>query len=343
MSGSHPMNLLAGDVGGTKTSLAVYRPEGPTCEPLAARQPLAARTVRSADYADLESAVEAFLRDAGLGVTQAAIGVAGPVVDGVTTATNLPWQVSIVGFRQRLGLDAFRLLNDLEAVAYAIPALAESDLVTLNEGYPEEHGTVAIVAPGTGLGEGYLTWTGNGWKALPSEGGHGDFAPNSALQARLWAYMAARVGHVSWERVCSGLGMANLYAFCRDEQLAPEPDWLRAAIAAAGDPTPVIVTHATDRTAPDPLCRAAMDLFLAILAAEAGNMHMRLLSPGGIYLAGGIPPRIVDELRRPEFLQAFTSKGRLSHVVARAPLRVVMRPDAGLLGAAAYGLSHWEG
>ena len=225
-------------------------------------------------------------------------------------------------------------------MAYAIPALEADDLVTLNTGYPEPRGTVAILAPGTGLGEGYLTWAGDGWKALPSEGGHGDFAPNDALQARLWAYMAARVGHVSWERVCSGLGMANLYAFCRDEALAPEPAWLRAEIEAVSDPTPVIVAHATGQAEESALCRQAFDLFLNILGAEAGNMHLRLLSPGGVYLAGGIPPRIIDELRRPDFMAAFTAKGRLSHVVARAPLYVVTRPDVGLLGAAAYGLSH---
>ncbi|MEN6478788.1 MAG: glucokinase [Anaerolineales bacterium] len=330
------MNLLAGDVGGTKTSLAIY------ALGRGVHDPLAVRTVRSADYPDLESAVLAFLADTGLRVSRASIGVAGPVVDGVTTATNLPWQVSIAGFQQRLGLESFCLLNDLEAIAYAIPVLTADDLVTLNEGYPEAQGTVAILAPGTGLGEGYLTWTGTGWKALPSEGGHGDFAPNGPLQQKLLAYMSERVGHVSWERVCSGLGMANLYAFCRDERLAPEPDWLRSKVAAADDPTPVIVAHATDSAAPEPLCRAALELFLAILGAEAGNMYLRLLSPGGVYLAGGIPPRIVDELRRPSFLEAFLAKGRLSHVVARAPLRIVMRPDVGLLGAAAYGQSHWE-
>ncbi len=328
------MLILAGDVGGTKTSLAILSSER------GLRAPLATRTVLSADHSDLESVAEAFLADAGYRVSVASIGVAGPVVDGVTTATNLPWQVSIEGFRQRLGLDLFYLLNDLEAIAYAIPELQPDELYTLNEGFPVEHGTIAILAPGTGLGEGYLTWTGSGYKALPSEGGHADFAPHGALQQRLLAYMAERVGHVSWERVCSGLGMANLYAFVRDRGLAPEPPWLAAEIAAALDPTPVIVGHAMADDEGCTLCGLALDLFLAILGAEAGNMYLRLLSPGGVYLAGGIPPRIVSALERPVFMEAFGAKGRLSHVVQRAPLHVVLAQDVGLLGAAAYGFSH---
>lgn len=328
------MLLLAGDVGGTKTSLAILSPEQ------GLRSPLAIRTVRSADYPDLESVAESFLADTGYRVAAASIGVAGPVVDGVTTATNLPWQVSVEGFRQRLRLEQFDLLNDLEAIAYAIPELQPNELHTLNVGHPVEQGTIAILAPGTGLGEGYLTWTGSGYKALPSEGGHADFAPSGELQQRLLAYMAEHVGHVSWERVCSGLGMANLYAFVRDQDLAPEPEWLAAEIATAGDPTPVIVSHAMSGDTGCTLCTAAFELFLAILGAEAGNMYLRLLSQGGVYLAGGIPPRIVSALERPVFMNAFTSKGRLSHVVERAPLHIVLAQDVGLLGAGAYGLSH---
>ncbi len=328
------MFILAGDVGGTKTSLAILSPErGP-------RNPVVRRSVRSLDYADLESAVEAFLQDTGHRIAVACVGAAGPLVDGVRAITNLPWRISSEGFRQRLGLDAFYSLNDLEAIAYAIPELAGGDLCTLNAGRPRPHGTAAILAPGTGLGEGYLAWTGTRYLALPSEGGHADFAPNGPLQQRLVTYLAQQFGHVSNERVCSGLGLPNLYAFCRDEQLAPEPDWLREELAQADDPTPAIVNHA--QSGDSALCAATLELFVAIMGAEAGNMGLRVLAPGGVFLAGGIPPRILAALQTPVFLKAYLDKGRLSYVLQDTPLHVVTAQDVGLLGAGAYALAQLE-
>ena len=328
--------LLAGDVGGTKTSLAIISPER---DP---RNPLAETTVTSGGHPSLAAAVQPFLDSVPHRVTRAALGIAGPVVDGRVTATNLPWQVDAAALERELGLEQVWLLNDLQALAYSVPLLDGDELVTLRSGSPDARGAIAIIAPGTGLGEAFLVWDGTRYRAYPSEGGHCDFAPANDLQADLYRYLAAQYGHVSNERVCSGRGMPNLYAFLKDRGHAPEPDWLRDEVADASDPTPIIVDRALEAAPGADLCVATLDLFVDILAAEAGNLALKIVSTGGIYLGGGIPPRILPKLQSEGFLRRIDAKGRLLSLLEGMPVHIVLNPRAALLGAASFGLSQMK-
>jgi glucokinase len=324
--------LLAGDIGGTKTRLAIYSPaSGP-------RTPVVEEVFPSARYPNLEGVVREFLAKVRHSVDRACFDVAGPVVDGRATVTNLPWVVDERTLRQELGLSTVRVLNDLVATARAVPLLGSGDVVTLNAGTPAERGAIAVIAPGTGLGEAYLTWNGTRYRPHPSEGGHADFAPTTQEQLRLSEYLQSRLEHVSYERVCSGIGLPHLYAFLKDTGSAPEPSWLRDELATAPDPAPVIVEAALSRERPCELCARALHAFVSILGAEAGNMALKVLATGGVYLAGGIPPRIVPALRDGDFMQAFTRKGRMSALLARMPVHVIVTPDVALLGAASEGL-----
>jgi glucokinase len=280
--------------------------------------------------------VERFLAGRQLQPAAAAFGIAGPVLDGCVQATNLPWLVEESALSRSLGGIPVRLLNDLAALGHAILILPATDVETIHAGEPAPQGTLAVIAPGTGLGEAFLVWEGGGYRALASEGSHTDFAPNDQLQAELLAWLRPRFGHVSWERVGSGSGIPNLYAFLKDSGRFPELPWLAAQLAAAGDPVPVIVGSALENSSA--ICKAALDLFVAILAAEAGNLALKVLALGGVYFGGGIPPRVLPLLRAPAFRDAFAAKGRFAGLLERMPLRVITDPQAGLLGAARCAL-----
>jgi glucokinase len=326
--------LLAGDIGGTKTNLAIYSPE----PPLGA--PHVEKTFSSARYRNLESLVREFLSDVDLKVDRAAFGVAGPVVGGRVTTTNLPWEIDEEHLRRVLNLSSVHLLNDLEAIAEAIPLLGMQDLYTLNEGRGIPGGAIALIAPGTGLGEAFLTWDGSRYRAYPSEGGHVGFAPANRLEAELLQYLRNRhqFDHVSYERVCSGLGLPTIYAFLKDQGQPEEPAWLIEQLAAAADRTPVIVNAAVDKKRTCELCVAALNMFVSILGAEAGNLALKVLSTGGVYVGGGIPPRILSVLESGRFMEAFVRKGRMSGLLARVPVKIILNPKAALLGAACRGL-----
>jgi len=326
------MILLAGDIGGTKTNLAVFTTQaGP-------RAPLAEATFPSADYPTLEALVREFLSQVDLPVERASFGVAGPVVGGQATITNLPWVMEETQLEEALNLSPVRLLNDLEAIANGVPFLEPVDLHTLNEVQPAAGGAMAIIAPGTGLGEAFLTWDGSRYRSQPSEGGHTDFAPTTPLEVDLLRRLLDRFDHVSYERVCSGLGLPNIYAFLKDSRYADEPAWLAERLAAAEDPTPVIATAALDGERPCELCVATLDTFVSILAAEAGNLALKVLATGGVYLGGGIPPRILPALEHGRFMESFQRKGRMSKLLARVPVHVILNPKVALLGAACRGL-----
>jgi glucokinase len=321
--------LLAGDIGGTKTVLALYPADGNLLAPVRKER------FASQEYPSLGEMVTEFLANAPAAIARASFGVAGLVQNDHAQITNLPWVIERAEMEGRI-LAPVRLLNDLNAIAHAIPFLTPSDLETLNAGAPSAKGTLGVVAPGTGLGEAFLTWSGNRYHAHPSEGGHADFAPRNSLQVDLLNYLQARLGHVSFERVCSGSGIANLFAFLKDSGRYVEPDWLRDELSQAADPAPVIVRAATDRQVE--ICVAALDLFAEILGSEAGNMALKILATGGIYLAGGIPTRILPWLRKPNFLQAFTQKGRFAGMLKSIPVRVVTNPEVALFGAACHGM-----
>jgi glucokinase len=325
--------LIAGDIGGTKTNLAIYSPEtGP-------RTPLAEATYPSARYPSLESLVSEFLDQVDFQIERASFGVAGPVVRGWATITNLPWKMSEIQLQEALELSSVRLLNDLDAIAHGVPFLESDDLYTLNEGQPASDGAVAVIAPGTGLGEAFLTWNGRHYQAHPSEGGHAGFAPSSPLEVELLDYLQGRYEHVSCERVCSGRGIPNIYAFLKDTGYAEEPTWLAEQLAAADDPTPVIARAALDKDRSCELCVATLNTFVSILGAEAGNLALKVLSTGGVYLGGGIPHRILPALQEDErLMRSFRQKGRMSHLLAQMPVYVILNPKVALLGAACYGL-----
>ena len=324
--------LLVGDIGGTKTNLALFADDG------GPRAPRAEATYPSADYSGLDVIVRDFLTGTGFRADRACFGVAGPVVEGRAAVTNLPWILSESELQDATGIAWVRLLNDLTAIACAVPFLVEDELHTLNIGDPTPGGALAVIAPGTGLGEAFLTWDGSRYRPQPSEGGHASFAPVSLIQVELLHYLFGRFSHVSSERVCSGSGIPNIYAYLRESGRATEPEWLAQEIAAASDPTPVIVGAALDESRPSELCAATLETFVSILGGEAGNLALKVLATGGVYLGGGIPPRLLGPLEAPAFLESFRGKGRMADLLDRVPVHVILNPKAALLGAAYAGL-----
>jgi glucokinase len=323
--------LIAGDIGGTKTDLAIYSPEtGP-------HAPLAQTTVHSADYPSLPAMVTEFLAQVNMAVDVASFDVAGPVINGHVKTTNLPWVLDEASLTNELNLKAAHLMNDLEAVARAVPALRAEDMITVTKGEAVANGPIAVVAPGTGLGESFLTWDGAGYIAHGSEGGHSDFAPTDARQIRLLQYLLPRFGHVGVERVCSGIGLPNLYEFLRDEENIPERPESAQLIASSKDHTKAIVEAALDPQHPSELCLATVDLLISILASEAGNLALKVLATGGVYLAGGVALHLVKFLQEPKFAQIFTRKGRFKELMEQIPIHVITT-RAALLGAATFGL-----
>lgn len=319
--------LVVGDIGGTKAAMALY---GPHDTP---RAPRFQKEYRSAAYPDLDAIVKVFLAEAGQGAAYGCFDVAGPVVNGRATITNLPWIMEEAALATSLGLRRVMLLNDLQAVAYAIPGLGPADRTTLNVGEPEARGPIAVIAPGTGLGEAFLVWAGDRYVACASEGGHASFAPMNEPEVALWRYLHRALGAVSVERVCSGPGIANIYDFLCAQGRIPETPGLAADLAQAKDRTPLI---ARAGLAGDLMANAAMEMFAAILGAEAGNLALKVMATGGVYLAGGIPARVLPILQGDLFLQAFTAKGRLAPVLRRMPVHVLTVPAA-LFGAAQFG------
>jgi glucokinase len=326
--------LLAADIGGTKTDLGVYALDS------GARAPIATGRMPSTAYDGIEPLVRAFLDERRLAVDYACFDVAGPVVNGRAPLTNLPWVLEEAALARALGVKAVWLLNDLVATATSVPRLFPEDLVTLNAGHPVEGGTIAVIAPGTGLGEAFLTWDGTRYRAHASEGGHANFGPTTPAEVELYLYMRQRFGHVSYERVCSGIGMPNLYRFHRDTGHATESPAIAARLAQAPEheQAHAIIDGALDPRTPDPLCAAALDSFVSILGTETANLMLKTLSTGGVYIAGGIPARILPVLRSGALLARVLDKGRMSEVLARMPIHVVTAPQVALLGAATHGL-----
>jgi glucokinase len=324
--------LLIGDIGATKTDLAVIGPGG------GPGAPLAAQTFLSAGFGSIEALLKAFLSQVNLPVEAVILGVAGPVSGGRSRITNLPWIMDEREIATALGLKSVRLLNDVEAVAHAVPSLGEEDVETLNAGDFHPHGNRAIIAPGTGLGEAFLVWDGHRYRPSASEGGHTDFAPGNEMEAELLGYLRGLYDHVSYERICSGIGIPNIYAFLLNKGYGEEPRWLKEKLAAVSDPTPVIIDAAMAKNKPCEISVLTLNTFVSILGAEAGNLALKVFATGGVYLAGGIPPRIMPYLTGGLFMERFLRKGRMSDLVSRMPVHVIVNPGCALLGAALCGL-----
>ncbi|HOO39041.1 MAG TPA: glucokinase [Deltaproteobacteria bacterium] len=325
--------FIAGDVGGTKTNLGVYKLSG------SVETPVIEDSLPTSPYETLESLVRDFLSKHSLTVEFAVFGVAGPVVGSRATITNLPWIIEEEALKSSLGLSSVKILNDLEAIAYGVPVLHEKDLFTLNEGKRIQHGPMAVIAPGTGLGEAYITWDGTHYVAHASEGGHVDFAPRCREEIELLSYLLERFNHVSYERICSGMGIPNIYNFLSVMGYYEEPAWFAGKLESTHDKTALILTTALEDGTPCERCTKTLELFLSILGAEAGNMALKVLATGGIYLGGGILPRIISVIADSPFMESFTRKGRLSHIISDIPVNVILNPKVALMGAATFGLS----
>ena len=325
--------LVAGDVGGTKTDLAVYSSTS-SLKSLVAR-----KQFHTADYESLHAIVAEFLAEVRAPVSHGVFGVPGPVINGSAATTNLPWVLNEPSLAAALGLKSVHLINDLQAVAHAIPTLDRTDVVSLNIGEPVPHGPIGVIAPGTGLGESFLIWNGSGYVPQVSEGGHMNFAPSNERQIRLLEYLLSRFEHVSVERVCSGIGIPNIYRYLRDvEDIYESPD-VAQQIESVQDPTKAIVDAAFDAGRNTPRCRATIEMFVSILGSEAGNLALKVLATGGIYLAGGVAVHTLRALQEPGFMKAFTDKGRLSDLMKRVPVHIIVT-NAALSGAALYAFDH---
>lgn len=318
--------LLAGDIGGTKTLLQLSEiVDGSRCV-------LLEKHFDSASYASLKQILAEFMRGLTAGSLHAAcFGVAGPVVGNQACITNLPWLIEGAVIGAEFHIPHVRLINDFQAVAYGIDALEAGDLAVLQAGQSVTRGVRAVIGAGTGLGEGFMVWQGN-YEAMPSEGSHTDFAPVGALQTRLLDYLASRYGHVSYERLVSGPGLVNIYEFLRDsERTVPESPELRQAMNQ-DDPAAAISQFALERR--DRLASEALDLFVSVYGAETGNLALKVLARGGVYVAGGIAPKILGKLEDGSFMRAFVDKGRFAELLSSIPVYVVLNPKVGLLGAA---------
>ncbi len=317
--------ILAGDIGGTKTNLGLFRK--------GKRRPVVkvVKTYPSREAPNLSHILEEFLAKHPAAVTSACFGVAGPVRNGVSRTTNLPWDVSEKKLKNRFGWNKVRVMNDLTATAYAVPLLTKRELFTLNPGRKAKKKTIGLIAPGTGLGMALLVWKDGSYVPVPSEGGHIDFAPNNEAEAAFWKYLNVRLGHVSVERALSGPGLFIIYCWMKFTGQGSEPEWLSDKLNE-GDPSRAITEAAIEEK--DPLCVKALDFFVSILGATAGNLALTGLTRGGIYLGGGIAPKILLKLQEELFMRAFVDKGRFRGLVSEVPVHVILNDKAALLGAA---------
>jgi glucokinase len=317
--------ILAGDIGGTNARLAYFQPQNGHL------RLISERVFPSREHSELGEIVTEFLHDSGTHPEAACFGIAGPVLNGRVETSNLPWVIEQSRLAKQIELPATLLINDLEASAWGIGALGDGDLVALNHVNGPAIGNQAVIAPGTGLGQAGLFWDGTRHHVFACEGGHTDFAPRGELQIELLRFLTARFGHVSYERILAGPGLVNVYEFLRDSGCAKESAALASEMQKR-DPAAVISRAAMDGT--DPLAEKALDLFIMVYGAEASNLALKTMATGGMFLAGGISPKILAKLQGPLFMQAFLDKGRLRPLVESIPVQVVTNEKAGLLGAA---------
>ena len=317
--------ILAGDIGGTHARIATFTVEG-------GRVKLVSEQIYpSHEHHNLESALRAFLTTHNVAATTACFGVAGPVRQGIALLPNLGWAVDASSLAHEIGIERAGLINDLEANAYGIAALDASDLSVINPGAADANGNAAVISAGTGLGEAGLYWDGKILRPFACEGGHADFAPTDPLQTQMLAWLQKQYTHVSWERVLSGNGLFNIYRFLRDTGRGEEPAWLTEELKN-DDPPPVITRAALEKRSP--LCEMALELVIDLLGAEAANLALKIMATGGVYLGGGIVPRILSKLKEPAFMRAFTNKGRMSDMLSAVPVKAILNDGAALLGAA---------
>ncbi|MGA8149744.1 MAG: glucokinase [Terriglobales bacterium] len=317
--------ILAGDIGGTHARLAFFEATNGHFKLISSS------VFPSREYAGLDAIVTKFVAKENLRPDAACFGIAGPVRNGRVETSNLPWIIESKNLADELHVPKTYLINDLEANAWGIAALDQRDVVPLNQVRGTPVGNQAVIAAGTGLGEAGMYWDGTRHHVFAGEGGHADFAPRNELEIELLGYLVARFGHVSCERVLSGPGLVNIFQFLRDTHRGTEPGWLTEEMQQA-DPAAAISRAAMDGKCG--LSEQALDIFISIYAAETGNLALKLLATGGVYLGGGIAPKLLPKLKEPKFMQIFVSKGRMQSLMETMPVKVITNDNTALMGAA---------
>jgi glucokinase len=317
--------VLAGDVGGTKTNLGLFlkgkkRPV-----------PKVIETFPSQNSPDLEHIIRQFLEMHPAPVTHACFGIAGPVVNGKSKTTNVPWSVSEDRIKKQFKFHHVKLVNDLTATVMAIPLLSKDEFYPLNQAASLKDQNLALIAPGTGLGNAMLIYQNGRYLPVSSEGGHADFAPNNEAEIKLWRFLHQHYGHVSIERVLSGSGLVNIYNWLKDSGRFDAPEWLEQKRKKMQPAKAIAEAALTNR---DPGCVEALNMFVSIFGAAAGNLALTGITTGGVYLGGGIPPKILSKLKDDTFIRAFTNKGRFKGFLEKIPVNVILNDKAALIGAA---------
>ncbi|MCG6880159.1 MAG: glucokinase [Deltaproteobacteria bacterium] len=323
--------VLAGDIGGTHTRLGLFT-AGKKRPRLKAEETFLSETAKG-----LEEIIARFLGKHETDIAGACFGIAGPVEKDRTKTTNLPWEVVGGNIRKHFGFAHVHLINDVAATIRTVPLLTHKELFMLNRGKRVKDGVIGLVAPGTGLGQALMVWVDGRGVAMATEGGHADFAPGNEREWDLWRYLHERYGHVSVERVVSGPGLYHIYGWLKETTGYEEPSWLSEQLKES-DPPKVVAKAALDEI--DPLCSDALTLFVSLLGGVCGNLALTGLTLGGLYLGGGIPPKILSALKKDVFMNAFTDKGRFRDLVARIPVHVILNDKAALLGAADCAVSN---
>ncbi len=322
--------ILAGDIGGTHTRMAFFEQENGQLKMVLEK------VYPSREHQGFDEIVSLFMSNQQLKIEAACFGIAGPVMNGRVSTPNLAWVVDALQLAKQLDMENVWLINDLHAHASGIDDLGKDDLIELNQMEPAV-GNAALIAAGTGLGQAGLYWDGKQRHAFPCEGGHSDFAPRNDEEIALLQYLLKKFGRVSYERVVSGPGLKNIYEFLRDTGPEQEPAWLKDELQQSPDAAALISAHGVEGKAA--ICERAVDIFVSVYGAEAGNLALKLMALGGVFLSGGIAAKMLPKFKAPAFREAFISKGRLQPLMEKIPLRVIINDGVGLLGAARYAIN----
>ena len=324
--------ILAGDIGGTNTRLGLFELNEDRITPAVVK------TYPSREHNSLDDIVSQFTKEQSFPIEKACFAIAGPVQEGRVTTTNLAWLVDAERLANLLGLKKVGLINDLEAIGYGLAELTDRDLAVLTKGIGSSIGNIAIIAAGTGLGEAACFWDGQEHYPFASEGGHTDFAPRNSLEMELLTYLLTQFDRVSYERILSGSGLFELYKFHHQTRRGQEPPELTEVLYQQAHPAAVVRAALENRSE---VCSNALNLFVSLYGAEAGNLALKVMAQGGIFIGGGIAPKIIQKLMEPIFMSAFTAKGRMGPLLEAIPVRVILNDKTGLIGAARYA-THWH-
>lgn len=334
------MTFLVGDVGGTKTVLAYY---DNVTDYFSTNNLKHQKSYLSASFDSLESIIKKFISEFNIKVNHAVIAIAGPISNGKSVLTNLPWVLEETQLKEKFSFQDVKFLNDLQASAYYIPYLENSDVEVLQQAIGKEKSTIAVISPGTGLGEAFLTWNGEKYISHATEGGHTSFSPENEEQDRLLQYLRKRLGkRISMERFCSGIGVKNIFNFLVESGYKIEPETFAKDLSEANDEVAVILSTGSHKTGESSICDKTIELFVSILGSESGNLALKTMSLGGLFIGGGIPPKILPYILKTNyFLDALLDKGRMTPLIKNIPVKVIKNQNTTLLGCAKYSFDNF--